>query len=129
MKVAFSLPKSVIWLLVILGKSAHIATMTAPLTAGEPLAPTGRDRRGNAEPSGPKRGAKLNGKVPKRKRGVLVRIARGVAGAVLGVVLLGGIVGAAGGYIAYEHFSADLPDVDGLRNYRPPVMSRVYAGD
>jgi penicillin-binding protein 1A len=60
---------------------------------------------------------------------VLVRVARGVVGAVLGIVLLGGIAGAAGGYIAYRHFSADLPDVDGLRNYQPPVMSRVYAGD
>jgi len=24
---------------------------------------------------------------------------------------------------------SDLPDVDGLRNYQPPVMSRVFAGD
>ena len=34
-----------------------------------------------------------------------------------------------GGYVAWRHFSADLPDVDGLRNYQPPVMSRVFAGD
>ncbi len=54
---------------------------------------------------------------------------RGLAGALLGILLLGGLVGAVGAYIAYEHFSADLPDVDGLRNYQPPVMSRVYAGD
>ena len=39
------------------------------------------------------------------------------------------LVGGAVGYIAYERFSADLPDVDGLRNYQPPVMSRIYAGD
>ena len=32
-------------------------------------------------------------------------------------------------YGAYRHFAADLPDVDGLRSYQPPVMSRVYAGD
>ena len=38
-------------------------------------------------------------------------------------------VGGVGGYVAWERFSADLPDVDGLRNYQPPVMSRVYAGD
>ncbi|MEA2771099.1 MAG: penicillin-binding protein, partial [Acetobacteraceae bacterium] len=60
---------------------------------------------------------------------MLVRAFRGLVGGVLGILLLGGIAGAAGGYIAYEHFSADLPDVDGLRNYQPPVMSRVYAGD
>ena len=99
--------------------------MTGPLTAGEPLAPSGRGGRGKAAPPDPKRG----GKPPKRRPNVVVRFARGLAGAILGVVLLGGVVGATGGYIAYEHFSADLPDVDGLRNYRPPVMSRVYAGD
>ena len=60
---------------------------------------------------------------------MLVRAARGVVGAVLGVLLLGGVAGAVGGYMAYEHFGADLPDVDGLRSYQPPVMSRVYAGD
>ncbi|HEX3574794.1 MAG TPA: PBP1A family penicillin-binding protein [Rhodopila sp.] len=43
--------------------------------------------------------------------------------------MLCGVVVAAGGYMAYQHFSTDLPDVDGLRNYQPPVMSRVYAGD
>ncbi len=58
-----------------------------------------------------------------------MRTARGLLGAVLGVLLLVGVAGAVGGYMAYAHFSADLPDVDGLRNYQPPVMSRVYAGD
>ena len=100
--------------------------MTGPLTAGEPLAPSGRASAASPEPaSGPKPPAKS----PKRKRGVLVRSMRGLAGAILGVLLLGGVVGAVGAYTAYEHFSADLPDVDGLRNYQPPVMSRVYAGD
>ena len=99
--------------------------MTGPLTAGEPLAPSARGRRGKAETQG----AKPPGKTPKRRRGIVVRIARGVTGAILGVLLLGGVVGAAGGYVAYEHFGADLPDVDGLRNYQPPVMSRLYAGD
>jgi penicillin-binding protein 1A len=54
---------------------------------------------------------------------------RGVLGGLLGIVVLVGMVGGAGGYFAWHHFSADLPDVDGLRNYQPPVMSRVYAGD
>jgi penicillin-binding protein 1A len=50
-------------------------------------------------------------------------------GGVLGVGLLVAAVGGIGGYVAFERFSADLPDVDGLRSYQPPVMSRVYAGD
>ncbi|HEY1411105.1 MAG TPA: transglycosylase domain-containing protein, partial [Rhodopila sp.] len=103
--------------------------MTGPFTAGEPLAPSGRRQRGGAGGSDPKRGAKPPGKTPRRGPHLFVRIARGIVGAVLGVVLLAGVVGAAGGYMAYQHFSADLPDVDGLRNYQPPVMSRVYAGD
>ena len=31
--------------------------------------------------------------------------------------------------MAWRHFSANLPDVDGLKNYQPPVMSRVFASD
>jgi penicillin-binding protein 1A len=54
---------------------------------------------------------------------------RRLFGAVLGVALLLGIVGGAGGWMAWQHFSTGLPDVDGLRNYQPPVMSRVFAGD
>jgi penicillin-binding protein 1A len=52
-----------------------------------------------------------------------------VFGALLGIVVLGSAVGATGGYIAWRHFSANLPDVDGLKNYQPPVMSRVFASD
>ena len=58
-----------------------------------------------------------------------MRLVRGLFGALLGVVVLGGAVGAAGGYVAWRHYSANLPDVDGLKNYQPPVMSRVFAGD
>ncbi len=96
--------------------------MTTPLTAGEPLAPNpqggGRPRR--RQPAPPK---------PVRKRGLIRRVLRGVVGAFLGVVALLVLVGGVGGYFAWQRFSADLPDVDGLRNYQPPVMSRVYAGD
>ena len=99
--------------------------MKGPLTAGEKLAPSGRV--GSKTP-GP-RGDGGTGKPLKRRPGVLMRTARGFAGAVLGVLLLVGVSGAAGGYMAYRHFSAGLPDVDGLRSYQPPVMSRIYAGD
>ncbi len=95
--------------------------MTGRLTAGEPMVPQ------RAEPSPPK--PQRDGKSPKHRRGVFGRMVRGVLGAVLGIVLLGGVVGSVGLYVAYRHFSADLPDVDGLRNYQPPVMSRIYAGD
>ncbi|MBX9650957.1 MAG: penicillin-binding protein 1A [Xanthobacteraceae bacterium] len=42
------------------------------------------------------------------------------------VVFLVGVVGAAG---AIWHFSKDLPDYSQLRDYEPPVMTRVHASD
>ncbi|WP_193540145.1 penicillin-binding protein 1A [Rhodopila globiformis] len=102
--------------------------MTGPLTAGERLAPSNRPEPGKPDKQAPRPPRKTPGKPPRRD-GILVRIARGILGAVAAVVLLGGLGGAAVGWIAYQHFAADLPDVDGLRNYQPPVMSRVYAGD
>ena len=99
--------------------------MTGPLTAGDKLVPTDRDRSSKPAAPNPASGAKP----PKRRANRAVRAIRGLFGAILGILLLGGVAGAAGGYMAYQHFSADLPDVDGLRSYQPPVMSRVYAGD
>ena len=91
--------------------------MRKPLTAGEKLAPNPPgDRRRQPAP-------------PRKRRSLFRRITRGVIGGVFGVgVLVVGVAGI-GGFLMYQRFSADLPDVDGLRNYRPPVMSRVYAGD
>jgi penicillin-binding protein 1A len=104
------------------GKKVHIDAMTGPLTAGEKLAPSRSGKPGAPRPTPP-------GKTPKRRPGLVVRAVRGLFGAFLGLLLLVGLVGAAGGYMAFQHFSAGLPDVDGLNNYRPPVMSRVYTGD
>jgi len=95
--------------------------MSSPLTAGEPLSPTPDARRAAREPRAP-------GKQPKR-RGWFGRVVRGLIGALFGLLLLAVVLGGVGGWMAYQHFSADLPDVDGLRGYQPPVMSRVYAGD
>ncbi len=103
----------------------HIPAMTGSFSAGEPLAPSGRGRKPGSGSSLPDPA----GKPPRRRGNLFVRGARGLAGALFGLLLLAIVAGAAGGYIAFEHFSADLPDVDGLRNYQPPVMSRVYAGD
>ena len=54
---------------------------------------------------------------------------RGFFSALVGLFLAACVAGAAGGFMIYQHFSAGLPDVDGLRGYQPPVMSRVYAND
>lgn len=96
--------------------------MTEPLTAGDRLAPSkrnGPEKRLRKDPK-PPRGPKRNG---------LLRVINAIIGALIGIVLLGGVIGGVGAYLAYDHFSADLPDVDGLKNYQPPVMSRIYAGD
>ena len=96
--------------------------MTEGLTAGDPLAP----RTPMQRPSEPGR-ASAPPPTPRarRRRGLFGRI----VGVVLGVVALGvvGLIGA--GFIAYAKFSADLPDLKGLRDYQPRQMSRVYAGD
>jgi penicillin-binding protein 1A len=101
--------------------------MSEPLKAGERLVAPRADatsRRAKRRPpalapKGPRRGgwgwfARLSG-----------RLFGGIFA--LGVVVL--IAGAGAGYMAYRTYSADLPDVDGLRNYQPPVMTRVFAGD
>jgi penicillin-binding protein 1A len=95
--------------------------MSEPLTAGDKLVPPPSDnRQGRRRQPPPPR---------KRRRGLFRRFVRGVMGGLLAIGLLVAVVGGAGGYFAWQRFSADLPDIDGLRNYRPPVMSRVYAGD
>jgi penicillin-binding protein 1A len=54
---------------------------------------------------------------------------RGLAGLAFAMMIV--LAGAAGlvGWTMYEHYAADLPTLDGLRTWQPPVMSRVYAGD
>jgi penicillin-binding protein 1A len=101
--------------------------MNGPLKAGEPLAPSSKNTpAGN--PQG-KRRPIPGGSRPPHRRNLFVRVMRGLVGAVMGVAVLVAAVGGVGGWVAWQHFSAGLPDVDGLRNYQPPVMSRVFAGD
>jgi len=47
----------------------------------------------------------------------------------LGLAALTVVVGGVGGIVAWMRITADLPSVEGLRSYEPPMMSRVYAGD
>src|SRR5581483_7409826 len=94
--------------------------MTGPLHAGDPMTPR----------PGPREPRRDTPPVPRRRKpNMFVRFIRGVFGALLGLVVLGSATAAVAGYIAWRHYSANLPDVDGLKNYQPPVMSRVFAGD
>ncbi len=87
--------------------------MTEPLTAGPRLTPRTPPRR-RAPPAPPR---------------WPLRWLRRIIGALLGLLVLALGVGAAAGWVVYSHFAAGLPDVKGLRDYQPPVMSRLYAGD
>ena len=73
---------------------------------------------------------------PGRVKPVSVRVRRSplrvigrLAGLAVTVVVVTGILGGAVAYHSYETMSAELPTVDGLRQYQPPVMSRIYSGD
>ncbi len=39
------------------------------------------------------------------------------------------VLGAVAAGVAYQYYSKDLPDTAQLKNYEPPVMTRVHAGD
>jgi penicillin-binding protein 1A len=98
--------------------------MSKPFTAGERLAPVSQERR-RAAPPPPARTPRRTPQRPRRRWLWLRRI----VGALLGLAFLAAGIGGAAGFAAYRHFSAGLPDVQGLRDYQPAVMSRVYAGD
>ncbi len=95
--------------------------MEEPLRAGEPLVPP--EPRAAPEPPKPKK------RRQRRRRHWSFPALRGLLGALMGLVLAAGVAGAAGAWMVYQHFAEGLPDVDGLRGYQPPVMSRVFAND
>lgn len=45
------------------------------------------------------------------------------------MAMMGGAIGLVIVMLIIQGYSADLPDVEQLRNYNPPVVSRVHAGD
>jgi penicillin-binding protein 1A len=64
-----------------------------------------------------------------RKRSPFLAFVRGLFGLIFAVGLVGAGAAALVGWNLYDRYSADLPTLDGLRTYQPPVMSRIYAGD
>ena len=66
-------------------------------------------------------------KPPKRRRfaGFIGRL----VGLAFALGLIGALAAGAYGWHTYQRYAAELPSLDGLRQYQPKVMSRVYAGD
>jgi penicillin-binding protein 1A len=119
--------------------------MPGPLRAGDPLTrPTrggrGRDGNGNGGGNGrppegpgaggPERGRKAqSARAGKRRRsGAGFHAARALT-TLFGIGAALVVVGGIGGYAMFRYYTADLPSIDGLRHYQPPVMSRVYASN
>src|SRR5271156_783833 len=102
--------------------------MTEPLTARERLVVSRADerpRRGAPRTPSPRRPDKPRRSGPDWLARFFARVFGGIFA--LGALVL--IVGAGAGYMAYRYYGSDLPDVDGLRNYEPPLMTRVFASD
>jgi len=111
--------------------------MTKPFTAGERLVPAAGRRPAApppqpappSPPQGPPGRPPSRGRERERPRKPRLRWLGRIVAVLMALLVLSG--GAAGfvGYTAYQRYSVGLPDVQGLRDYQPRVMSRVYAGD
>jgi len=66
---------------------------------------------------------------PRRRDSRLLAVVRGVAALVTLLLAIGVGVGVVAGLSIYRNYAADLPSLEGLRTYQPPMMSRIYAGD
>jgi penicillin-binding protein 1A len=101
-----------------------------PPRGPNPPAPPGPpDGPGEQPPSGgsPKPGARAR-RAARRRNGAGVIAARAITG-LFGLAAVVVVAGGIGGYAAFRYFTADLPSIDVLRTYQPPVMSRVYASN
>jgi penicillin-binding protein 1A len=85
-------------------------------------------------PEGPRQQPPSRRPDPRQRRAASRRNGAGVlaARAITGLFALAAVVvvaGGLGGYAAFRYYTADLPSIDVLRTYQPPVMSRVYASN
>jgi penicillin-binding protein 1A len=83
--------------------------------------PTPDDRLGMSDP------ARKTLVARKQSRGLA--IVRGTFAVITILVFVAAGGAAVVGYTVYAEYAADLPSLDGLRTYQPPVVSRIYAGD
>ena len=94
--------------------------MPGPLTAGErPSPPRARASAAPDHVKPPRPGA------PRRGPGLLRRL----AGAVFALGVLSVLAGGAVGLFAWQRFGSDLPSVQGLQSYQPPLLTRIYAAN
>jgi len=78
----------------------------------------------NSDPSNA--GNKYSNSIIKRPRYRIWRMLVGILAGLFLFILAGGGLFA---WIKYEGAVQDLPTVEGLKNYAPPVMSRIYANN
>ena len=105
--------------------------MSGPLKSGDPLLPPNRTpgRTPAPEPTSAAPTRKARPVPTGRVRRSVGRMFARIIGLFVGLAMLGAGIGAVVAYTAYQRFAADLPTVDGLRQYQPRVMSRIYAGN
>ena len=73
--------------------------------------------------------ARVSAPMPPERRKPRFRLLRGVFGVLFGLFLIACLAAGAVGWHTYQRYAADLPTLDGLRNYEPRVISRIYASD
>jgi penicillin-binding protein 1A len=94
-------------------------------SAGPRIAPPRREapppRKKPAKPPGSPK--------PKSKRGPVARAFGGLVTAFYSLVFLVIIVGLLGASGVFLYFSASLPSIDALKDYKPPLESRIYTSN
>jgi len=103
--------------------------MSGSSPAGESRPPRSTDPRAEARRQRREdRRARRAARVARRRRSPFLWLGR-MLGVVVSLALVGTAAAAMLIYGGYRHYSANLPDVDGLRSYQPRVMSRVFSSD